>query len=165
MAGKNVRWIPRENVHLTLLFLGDTPMELVGDIESKLSEAAKRTNPFELTLGATGAFPSFHSPKILWVGLGGNVRQLVQLQGRIEGSLRTIGFEPERRPFKPHITVGRTERDLTRQYEGDVGFSWRRAELPSVRAAVPVKEIHLLRSHLQPGGAVYESTLAVPLGQ
>lgn len=164
MAANNVRWIQRENVHLTLMFLGDTPTALIGGIEEKLTEAAGRTNPFKLELGEPGAFPSLHSPKILWVGLAGNVRQLVQLQGRIEGSLRTIGFEPEKRPFKPHITVGRAERDLTRQYAGDVGFSWRRAELPSKRTAIPVSEIQLLRSHLKAGGAVYEQIRSVPLG-
>lgn len=164
MAGQNVRWTPRENVHLTLLFLGDTPVEIVERITDQIREAAANTSPFTLRLGEVGAFPSFHSPKILWVGLAGEVRKLVQLQGRIEGEMREIGFEPEHRPFRPHITVGRTVRDLTRQYEGDVGFSWRRSELPKQRAEIPVQEVELLKSTLRTDGAVYESLARVRLG-
>ena len=164
MAGQNVRWTPRENVHLTLLFLGDTPISMIDKIEEQIKAAAVNTSPFTLRLGDTGAFPSFHSPKILWVGLAGEVRKLVQLQGRIEGEMRSIGFEPEHRPFRPHITVGRTARDLTRQYEGDVGFSWRRSELPDVRAEIRVTEVELLKSTLRTEGAVYEAVTTVPLG-
>ncbi len=164
MAAGNVRWIPRENVHLTLMFLGDTSAELQPQVREQLSAAASNTSPFRLKLGETGAFPSFHSPKILWIGLDGEVRKLMQLQGRVEGALRTIGFEPEHRAFRPHITVGRTVRDLSRQYEGDVGFSWRRSVLPAKRAEVPVSEIRLLRSRLRPEGAVYEKVFSAPLG-
>lgn len=164
MAAQNVRWTPRENVHLTLLFLGDTSVELIPQLKEQIIQAASNTSPFTLTLGEAGAFPSYHSPKILWVGLDGEVRKLMQFQGRIEGALRTLGFEPERRPFTPHITVGRTARDLTRQYEGDIGFSWRRSVLPTKRAEIPVNEIHVLRSRLQTGGAQYESVFAAPLG-
>lgn len=164
MAGQNVRWTPRENVHLTLLFLGDTPFEMTQQIEEQISEAASNTSPFTLRLGEAGAFPSFHSPKILWVGLQGEVRKLVQLQGRIEGELRSLGFEPEKRPFRPHITVGRTVRDLSRQYEGDVGFSWRRSELPAVRAEIPVTNVELLKSTLRSEGATYETVFRAPLG-
>lgn len=163
MAAGNVRWTPRENVHLTLLFLGDTPIELLLRLQEQIAEVAENTSPFVLKLGEAGAFPSFHSPKILWVGLDGEVRKLVQLQGRIEGSLKTIGFEPEHRPFNAHVTVGRTVRDLDRQYAGDVGFSWRRSVLPAERASVPVNEIQLLRSRFQDGGVAYESVFSATL--
>lgn len=164
MASSNVRWTRRENVHLTLVFLGDTSTELIPELKDQILEASANTSPFTLKLGETGAFPSYHSPKILWVGLDGEVRKLMQFQGRIEGGLRRIGFEPERRPFTPHITVGRTVRDLTRQYEGDIGFSWRRSIVPTVRAELPVNELHVLRSRLQTGGAVYEPVFTAPLG-
>lgn len=163
-ASENVRWTPRENVHLTLLFLGDTSTELVPQIQDRMNEAAANSSSFTLRLGEAGAFPSYRSPKILWVGLSGEVQKLVLLQGRIEGSMRTVGFEPERRPFRPHITVGRTARNLTGKQAGDVGFSWRRSELPEQRAVVPVSEIHLLRSHLSEGGAKYETVFSCPVG-
>ena len=164
MAGDNVRWTRRENVHLTLLFLGDTPTERIPAVREQLELAAANTGPFTLKLGETGAFPSYHSPKILWIGLDGDVKRLMQLQGRIEGALRSINFKPERRQFTPHITVGRAERDLEPQYAGDVGFSWRRSVLPPERAEIPVTEIQLLRSQFQDGHAVYSKLLSVPLG-
>lgn len=164
MAGTNVRWTPRVNVHLTLLFLGDTPTELIPRIQEQLQQAAANTSPFMLKLGETGAFPSLHAPRILWVGLQGEVHRLMQLQGRIEGALRSLGFAPEKRPFTPHITVGRAVRDLDMQYAGDVGFSWRRSMVPAVRAEVPVNEVQLLRSKLQTGGAQYMKVFGAQLG-
>ena len=165
MAAGNVRWTRRENVHLTLLFLGDTLVELIPQIKERIVQAASNTSPFNLRLGQTGAFPSYHSPKILWVGLDGEVRKLVQLQGRLEGSLRPLGFEPERRKFTPHITVGRTVRDLTQQYAGDVGFSWRRSVLPDSRAVVPIDRVQLLRSHWNSDGAIYKPVFSATLGE
>ena len=165
MAGTNVRWTPRENVHLTLLFLGDTATERIPLIREQLNQAAANSSPFTLRLGETGAFPSLHAPRILWVGLQGEIHKLMQLQGRIEGTLRTIHFEPERRPFTPHITVGRGVRDLEAQFAGDVGFSWRRSMLPKERAAVPINEIQLIRSRLQTGGTYYEKAFGVGLGR
>jgi len=164
MAGDNVRWTRRENVHITLLFLGDTPTERIPEVEEQLELAAANTAPFTLRLGETGAFPSYHSPKILWIGLDGEVKRLMQLQGRIEGAMRSIHFQPERRPFTPHITVGRAERDLEPQYAGDVGFSWRRSVLPPERAAIPVTEIQLLRSQFQDGHAVYSKLFSAKIG-
>jgi 2'-5' RNA ligase len=164
MAGGNVRWIRRENVHLTLLFLGDTPTEKIPAVKEQLTKAASNTASFTLRLGETGAFPSYRSPKILWIGLDGDVKRLMQLQGRIEGAMRSIDFTPEKRQFTPHITVGRAERDLEQQYAGDVGFSWRRSVLPTERAEIPVTGMHLLRSQFQDGHAVYSKLYEAELG-
>ena len=159
-----VRWTPRENVHMTLQFLGDTDVETVPEIQEKIAAAAANTGPMQLALGETGAFPTLRAPRILWVGLTGEVRKLVQLQGRIEGAMRSLGFEPERRPFSPHITVGRTGRSMAEQEAGDVGFGWRRSRLPAERAKVPVSEVVLFRSRLQLGGPVYEKIFTAKLG-
>lgn len=164
MAGNNVRWTPRENVHLTLLFLGDTATDRIPRIQEQIGQAAASSSPFTLRLGETGAFPSLHAPRILWVGLQGEVHKLMQLQGRIEGMMRTIHFEPERRPFTPHITVGRGARDLEPQYAGDVGFSWRRAPMPKQRAVIPVNEVQLIRSIWQSGGTSYEKVFGARMG-
>jgi 2'-5' RNA ligase len=159
-----VRWTARENVHITLQFLGETAVSKVPEIQEKLAAAAASTGPILLSLGETGAFPTLHAPRILWIGLTGEVRKLVQLQGRIEGAMRSLGFEPERRPFSPHITVGRAGRNLTDQEAGDTGFGWRRAKLPKERAQVPVSEVTLFRSRLQQGGPVYEKVFTAKLG-
>ena len=161
---ENVRWTPRDNVHLTLQFLGDTDPKVVGKVQRTIAEVAANSGPMMLELGEIGAFPEFRNPKILWVGLSGEVRRLVQLQGRIEGAMRALEYEPERRSFTPHITVGRAVRDLDQQQAGDVGFSWRRSQLPRQRAQVPVTEVVLFRSRLQIGGPVYEKLFAAKLG-
>ena len=159
-----VRWTPRANVHLTLQFLGDTDPAKLPEIQERIAAAASNTSPILLALGETGAFPQFRAPRILWVGLTGEVRRLVQLQGRIEGSMTALGYEPERRPFTPHISVGRTGRSLTDQQAGDIGFGWRRTKLPPERTKVTVSEVVLFRSKLQDGGPVYEKLFTAKLG-
>lgn len=163
-ASSNMRWTARENVHLTLQFLGDTDPTKVGQIQRNIAEAVTNTGPFTLSLDETGVFPDFRAPRILWVSLAGEVRRLMMLQGRIEGSMKAMGFQPERRPFTPHVTVGRVSRDLTDQQLGDIGFGWRRSVLPPKRAQIPVREVVLYRSRLQSGGPVYDKLFVAKLG-
>ena len=160
-----VRWTPRENVHLTLQFMGDADSSLVPKIEEQIRAAAGNSSPILLALGETGVFPHPADPKIVWIGLTGEVRRLVQLQGRLEGALRTLGFTPERRPFSPHITLGRVKRDITPKEAGDIGFGWRRVRLPPARAGVPVNEVVLYRSQLRQGGPIYEKLFGVRLDE
>jgi 2'-5' RNA ligase len=160
----NVRWTPRDNVHLTLQFLGDTDPGIVGQVQRSIAAEAANTAPMLLALGETGAFPELRNPRILWVGLTGDIRRLVQLQGRLEGAMREFEYEPERKSFTPHITVGRAARDLDSQQAGDIGFSWRRSKMPRERAQIPVREVVLYRSRLQLGGPTYEKIFTAKLG-
>lgn len=159
-----VRWTPKDNVHITLKFLGDTEPAIVGDIQDELRAAAAASSPLKLTLGNTGVFPDPRSPKILWVGLQGEARRLVQLQGRAEGAMARLNYQADRRPFTPHVTIGRVWPGVMGKLAGDVGFGWQRVEKPETRSEVPVDHLTLLRSHLKEDGPVYEEIFSVPLG-
>jgi len=154
---ERVRWIEQDAMHLTLKFLGDTPTGKVSDIKTTLERAASSTGKFSIKIGRTGCFPSFRDPRICWIGLIGELRRLEQLQGRVEGGLVALGFDPEERKFKPHVTIGRTRPGIRGRFAEDIGVSWRHAPLHSTGTSLPVSAIALYRSYLgEKDEALYE---------
>ena len=162
---ERVRWIEQDAMHLTLKFLGDTPVDRVPDIKNSLEQAASSTGKFSIKIGRTGCFPSFRDPRICWVGLSGELRRLEQLQGRVEGGLAALGFDREDRVFKPHVTIGRTRPGIRGRLAEDIGVSWRHAPLHSTGKVIPVSAIALYRSYLgEKDEARYEQLANLELG-
>ncbi len=145
---ERVRWIDEEAMHLTLKFLGDTPVEQIPDIKNTLQRAAESTGKFSIKIGRTGCFPSFRDPRICWVGFSGELRRLEQLQGRVEGGMVALGLEEDDRDFRAHITVGRTRPGIRGRFAEDIGVSWQHAPLHSTGQTIPVNAIALYRSFL-----------------
>ena len=98
------RWVPLENYHLTLRFIGDTPAYRCEDID--LAFAAIRSKRFPLELSGVGVFAKAGRASSLWVGVTRNPA-LDHLAGKIETALQRAGLEPERRRFSPHVTLAR----------------------------------------------------------
>jgi 2'-5' RNA ligase len=108
MAGglPGARWVPPENYHLTLRFIGETPAHRAEEIDHAL--AALRGRGFSLQLAGMHTFQKAGRATALWVGVERNP-QLDHLQGKIETALKRIGLEPERRRFTPHVTLARLD--------------------------------------------------------
>lgn len=143
-----VRWIEEEAMHLTLKFLGDTPIDQIADIKNALHRTADSTGKFSIKIGRTGCFPSFVDPRICWVGFTGELRRLEQLQGRVEGGMVALGLDADDRKFRAHITVGRTRPGIRGRFAEDVGLSWQHAPLRSTGTIIPVTAIALYRSYI-----------------
>jgi 2'-5' RNA ligase len=105
---------------LTLKFLGQTDRARPDEIQSALHAAAGDTRPFPLPVGGFGAFPSVERPRVIWVGCEG-VPPLELLQHRLEVEMEKLGFEIEGRPFHPHVTLGRTHREVRPSRLGSLG--------------------------------------------
>ena len=139
------RWVPREQLHLTLRFIGDVETQLQGEIDAALRLV--EGEPFSLALRQVGHFG--RPARVLWVGME-NVPELAVLQQRVETALVQMGIPPEARPFSPHITLARLKGvppSLLASYEGEHRSF----------AATPftVTEFHLYSSTLIPSGAVH----------
>lgn len=122
-----------ENVHLTLKFLGDVRAENLDGIRAALGELCARYAPFDAALAELGAFPSARRAKILWIGVGTGSDRLCSLAADIDDALAPLGFETEKRPYVPHLTLGRVRGrpmnlDLPSGVEGS-GFRVGRIEL------------------------------------
>jgi 2'-5' RNA ligase len=158
---KAVRWSDPQGTHLTLKFLGSTRATAVPEIVAAMEQAAQH-QPFELQTRALGVFPKPSRPRVIWLGVAGNVAALSRLQADVERFVAPLGFPSEQRPFSPHLTLGRTLKDPTP------------AELASISSAIAqisvlhdvvfsIREIVLMRSDLHPQGAHYTPVAHIPL--
>ena len=134
-----VRWARPENVHLTLKFLGDVRTEALDDIHAALGEVCAQHAPFDASLAELGAFPSVRGARILWIGVGAGSNRLRSLAADVDDALAPLGFEGEKRPYVPHLTLGRVRgRPLNLDLPSGAevtGFQVRRVELTESRLA------------------------------
>ena len=161
--GDGVRWVRPEGVHLTLKFLGDIDAGSVPTISEALDRCAASAAPFDLFLEGVGVFPNARRPRVIWIGLGGALEPLLALQQSVERELEELGFASERRPFTPHLTLGRV-RDGVRASQVRGVSEAIAATTVERRAELPVREVSLMQSDLRPSGAVYTRLYAATLG-
>ena len=106
--GASAKWVERENLHLTVLFLGEVNAREIPDVCRVVSAATSKFAPFPMTLAGAGAFPTPRHPRILIVHVTEGAPQLIDLHHAIEIGLLDLGsYRREDRPFKPHLTIGR----------------------------------------------------------
>jgi 2'-5' RNA ligase len=157
---KLLRWVRPEGIHLTLVFLGDIPVEQVDPIAEALTEACAGHSPFTVSVAGMGCFPNVRRPRVAWVGVEEPSGALARLQHDIEQALVPLGFRPEARAFSPHLTLGRVKGGGRQALEA-LGAYVERAKVHV--GAMKVQAVHLIRSDLRPSGAVYTELTVVPL--
>ena len=149
------RWVPAEQLHLTLRFIGDTDDALFAAIRQAL--AGVRSGPLPLSVNGVGHFPPGKHPRVLWVGLE-PYEQLLALQQEIERVLVAAGVPAEPRKFSPHITIARLKEVPPGKVEA---FETTHRTLAS--ASFPVTEFHLYSSTLSSKGATHRREQTYPL--
>lgn len=155
----DVRWVNPEQTHVTLRFLGSVERSSVAALSVALQDAAARSSRFPLALNGTGAFPSFSRPRVLWIGVRPHPG-LGSVHARVRDALATVGIDPEDRPFRPHVTVGRVRRGR----EAGAGLIDKFFALP-FEARCDVEDIALVESVLGPGGARHRDLARFALGE
>lgn len=106
-SGADVKWVERDNLHVTLKFLGEISAPQRGAIEALLLRVASEEGPFALSLAGVGAFPSMTAPRVLWVGAAEGRERVVRLAEAIEREGAAIPLPREDRPYAAHVTFGR----------------------------------------------------------
>jgi 2'-5' RNA ligase len=106
----DVKWVPSENMHWTLQFLGNVDDLEIPAVCDKVAAAVEDVEPFDLLVRGVGAFPSADRPRTLWLGAGHGANEMTTLQSAIELSLEDLGFRGEKRRYTPHVTLGRAGR-------------------------------------------------------
>jgi 2'-5' RNA ligase len=147
----DIRWVRPEGIHLTLKFFGDVSGDDVANIATVAGKAAEKETPFSLAVGGVGVFPDPHRPRVLWLGMNGDVERLQVFQKGIEQALLQAGFPREERPFRPHLTLGRI-----RNPKGLVGLARALEKGEECTAGWFIASgLGLIQSELTPGGAMY----------
>jgi 2'-5' RNA ligase len=157
--GDGVGWVKSANVHYTLRFLGDLEPAGVEAAQRAAVRAAAAARPFRVALGAPGIFPDARRPRVLWLGANEGAQALTGLSRALESALMTEGFSRADKPFAPHLTLGRVRdtadgpkvaaRFLAGRYPAD---------------AFEVRELVVVKSTLDPRGALYEPLATAALG-
>ena len=151
-----VKWVSTDSIHLTLKFLGETRISMLEKVEKGIEKAIQGIAPFEFRVGGIGCFPNCKRPRVVWVGVEDESGELSRLQRRVESEMERLGWEPEKRPFSPHLTLGRVRKGLVSTEIAHIGKVISSEEVGNL-GVVPVSFVVLMKSVLSPQGARYES--------
>ncbi len=153
---RDVRWVERDQMHLTLRFIGEIEMDRFKEVKDSLQSV--RFEPFTLTLKGVGHFPQQGLPRVLWVGVEAS-GALKRLARDVERAIVSLGFEPDRHPFSAHVTLARLKYpppagELKRFYERNKRFA---------SDPMTVEAFSLFSSVLSRDGAVYQVEATYPM--
>jgi 2'-5' RNA ligase len=149
-SGADIKWVEDDNYHITLKFLGEVDQKEIVGISQELAKAAQEIKAFNLALSQPGAFPNFKQPRVLFLGLSGQLGPARELGQKIDGGLQGMGFKPDhRRHF--HLTLGRfrSHRKLPDLLSILDNLS------PIDNRPFPVREFYLMESRLSRKGPEY----------
>jgi 2'-5' RNA ligase len=152
--GDGIKWVPTDNLHLTLKFLGEVDNTAVPAVCNVLHRVAGQCDPFELVFAGTGGFPDTERPRVLWAGIQDDSGSLCRIVGQLETDLAGLGFKPEPRDYRPHLTLGRT-RSGSRRASADV-VARIEAESKAPLGKLMVEKLQLVASFLDKSGPTYQ---------
>ncbi len=155
----DVRWTSPAGFHVTLQFLGTIDAARRNAYENAMRGALDDMDAFRFRVEGLGCFPDRRKPRVLWAGVTVGAEAITTIHERLDRAFEPLGHEPERRPFHPHVTIGRLR--------GPRGLPELRERLVRMLGPDPVelsaKAVHLQRSRRTPHGAIYDTLLAIPL--
>lgn len=159
-AAPHVAWVPPENLHLTLKFLGNVETGALEAVAGALAAAVGAVRPFDFDVRGLGAFPTALRARVVWAGAAGGREAMAEVASRVERALAPLGFPSEARGFSPHVTLGRAREPrkdarLSALIEAGAGLGF---------GVVRVAAVSLMRSDLSPRGAHYAEIASAPLG-
>jgi 2'-5' RNA ligase len=158
-SGGDVRWVRPDLIHLTLVFLGNVPAEMLADLEATVREAAVAFTPLALQVKGAGRFPPRGLPRVVWIGVEEPTGKLQELQKAVADATAAFAEKEEDRAYQPHLTVGRVKspkggRELGAAVDALAGTAG-----PEFVAA----EVTIFRSDLSPQGPTYTALARVAL--
>lgn len=159
-AAPGVAWVRRELLHMTLKFVGEQEASRVADFSRSLSALSAAAEPIDIRIHGYGAFPNFREPRVVWIG-GDLPPRLSALAAAVDEACAGYGVEPEQRPFRAHITLGRVRRPLPREERRQL------EQAAQGRHEVlhwHVESVELMSSELGPSGPTYTVVESFALG-
>ncbi len=162
-VGPLVRFVPPENMHLTLKFLGDVSPSSVDMLTQMLRAEADSVHPFDMRIGGLGSFPSLKRARVIYIGIQAEAG-LEALHRGVEAASRRLGYESEERPFSPHLTLGRVRQDVSAADGQRIRSALEGLRIDSLGTA-RVDSVQIFKSDLKPSGSVYTKLFSAPFSK
>jgi RNA 2',3'-cyclic 3'-phosphodiesterase len=156
-----IRWVDPQNVHLTLKFLGDVSPADLEHLCGVLAPEVAACEPFSMSVGGLGAFPSLRRARVLWIGLAAP-DALMTLSRLVETVTTRLGFPSEGRSFSPHLTVARVGQGASTTDLQRIHTALEGTKIDSI-GTVHANAVTIFKSDLQPGGPVYAHLYSLPM--
>lgn len=147
----DVSWTKISGIHITLKFLGDIEEGSIDKIASVILDAAKGQSSFEIKIKGSGSFPSLKNPRVIWLGVMDEAGRLSSIQQALDSGLKALGFEPDEREFRPHLTLGRVKGAKGKERLSSAISGLKDVEIGSF----PIDRVIFYKSELKPAGAIY----------
>lgn len=156
----DVRWVKVMNIHLTMVFMGNVPLGDIEPIGVAVEKVCQEYGPFAISIKGAGVFSSRRNPRVLWIGMEGDLDRMAHFRDALQKRLRRFGIKQEKRRFKPHLTLGRFRKgarpgtcldELLTKYQSFIS------------PACSLEKLVLFKSDLRQGGAVYGKLKEWPL--
>jgi len=145
-----IRWLRKEQIHLTLKFLGDTTEDSINDVRRIMQSIADEFKPFNISIQKTGCFPKVERPRVMWIGVSGKLEKLNQLVEKIQKKLNPLGFPKNEKKYHPHITIARAKYPQKKTPDISTFLNTSFDPIP-----FPIKKVQFISSELFPNGPVY----------
>ncbi len=148
----NVRWVKVNHTHLTVIFIGNISTDYLDDLNETVRDICQLFGPFRIALKGVGVFPGKRSPRVLWIGLDGDIERMSHFRNTLQKHLKPFGIREDKRRFRPHLTLGRFQKNAeSSALLGELLLKYENITSP----ACTLKELSLFKSDLKPSGAVY----------
>lgn len=160
--GDGIKWVPTDNLHLTLKFLGDVENVMTPQVCEVVRDVVGQFEPFELSFAGAGAFPNLDRPRVFYAGVRDESGSLTKIVGRLEDAYAELGFKREPREYRPHLTLGRARRSGRRPSPELIERL--RGEQATRLGEMPVDTVQVMASFLEKKGPSYQVMGTIDLG-
>jgi|TARA_B100000959_G_scaffold18261_3_gene17639 2'-5' RNA ligase len=160
ISSSHVKWVRTAHLHITLKFLGDVEEKNISAICSAANNIAKNFEPINLSVVGMGVFPNRYRPKVIWLGVNGDIEDLACLEAKLMQSLTPLGYPPDERLFTAHISIGRIKDNSARGEIIRLVHKYSKEELGDASFS----DFHLYESRLGPRESIYTKINSFKLG-
>lgn len=159
-TGDGIKWVPTDNLHLTLKFLGDVHNTEVPKVCKVVKKICQSVDPFDLHFQGAGGLPAMERARVIHAGVTDSTESLTKLVSELEIQLAQLGFKPEARDYRPHLTLGRSKaRRASREVIDRV-----EREKQTILGTMMVEEVQVIASFLDKHGPTYQIMDSIDLG-
>jgi 2'-5' RNA ligase len=158
-----IKWVEPDHMHLTLKFMGETPHDKLVQIKQSIHQVISIFPSFEIEIKALGMYPNNQRPRVIWLGINAE-NHLILLHNQLDQALKGEGIKSDRRPFSPHLTIGRVRRNADQESIIQIGRILSQFKIASF-GSIKIDEILYYQSVLTPQGPIYTILQSTSLNQ